>query len=181
MDVKNAIEKRRAYRSIEQVEITQDMIRDLATSASLAPSCYNNQPWRFVFVKSRSVLPKVFDALPKGNAWSKKASMIVAVYSLKELDCSIGDRTYYLFDTGMSVGFLMLRATEMGLVAHPIAGFDPEKVRNTIGLPDGSTLIALIVVGRHSDNINNDLSEWQREQESQRPPRKPFDEFCRIV
>ena len=30
MDVKEAIEKRRAYRSLESVEITEELVRDLA-------------------------------------------------------------------------------------------------------------------------------------------------------
>jgi nitroreductase len=50
MDVKRAIEERRAYRSLDPAGITDDLINDLAESARLAPSCFNNQPWRFVFV-----------------------------------------------------------------------------------------------------------------------------------
>lgn len=34
---------------------------------------------------------------------------------------------YYLFDAGMSVAFLILRATELGIVAHPIAGCREEQ------------------------------------------------------
>lgn len=44
MDVKEAIRERRAYRSLDPVEITESLIRDLAESAQLAPSCFNNQP-----------------------------------------------------------------------------------------------------------------------------------------
>ena len=181
MNVKEAIEKRRAYRSLERVEITDDMVRELAKSASLAPSCYNNQPWRFVFVKSPEMLERVFDALPRGNTWAKEASMIVAVYTKKEFDCVIDDRLYYLFDTGMAVAFMILRATEMGLVAHPIAGYKPDKVKSALNLPEGTELIALVIVGKHSDRISDVLSDWQREQELKRPDRKGFDEFCKIV
>ncbi|MCK4297935.1 MAG: nitroreductase family protein, partial [Planctomycetes bacterium] len=50
MEVREAIERRRAYRSLDPAPISDELIRDLAESASLAPSCFNNQPWRFVFV-----------------------------------------------------------------------------------------------------------------------------------
>jgi len=122
MDVKEAIEKRRAYRAIEPVDVTDELIRDLAYHASLAPSCYNNQPWRFVFVKSRGKLEELFGMLSSGNGWAKNASLIVAVYSMRDYDCVIKEREYYLFDTGMAVALMILRATELGLVAHPIAG-----------------------------------------------------------
>ncbi|MCK5260649.1 MAG: nitroreductase family protein [Thermoplasmatales archaeon] len=48
MDVKQAIIKRRAYRSLEPVEITEELIYDLAECARLTASCFNNQPWRYV-------------------------------------------------------------------------------------------------------------------------------------
>ncbi|MCF8008335.1 MAG: nitroreductase family protein [Halanaerobiales bacterium] len=50
MDVKEAIEKRRAYRSLEPVKIDKMLIKELSEAASLAPSCFNNQPWKYVFV-----------------------------------------------------------------------------------------------------------------------------------
>lgn len=181
INVREAIEKRRAYRSLEKVEITEDMIRDLSECAALAPSCFNNQPWRFVFVKSEEMLNKVFETLPQGNAWAKEASMIIAVYSQKDFDCVLDDRIYYLFDTGMAVAFMILRATELGLVAHPIAGYDPIKVKEILEIPENADLITLIIVGKKADKISDVLSEKQRAWEEKRPERKSFEEFCKIV
>ena len=67
MDVKDAIETRRAYRSLDPVEITEDLIRDLAGSARLAASCFNNQPWRFVFVYDPAVLKQMHGALSRAR------------------------------------------------------------------------------------------------------------------
>ena len=50
MDIIQTIRERRAYRSLEPVKITKELAKDLARSAQLAPSCFNNQPWRFDFV-----------------------------------------------------------------------------------------------------------------------------------
>ena len=50
MDVKKAITNRRAYRSLKAVEITEELIMDLAECAQITPSCFNNQPWRFLFL-----------------------------------------------------------------------------------------------------------------------------------
>ena len=177
MDVSEAIEKRRAYRSLSPVEITNDLIEDLALHAQLSPSCFNKQPWKFVFVHGEDNLSALHETLPKGNAWAKDGSMIIAAAAKKEDDCLIKGREYYLFDTGMAVAFLMLRATELGLVAHPIAGYDEAKVKDLLAVPEDMTVIALIIVGKHSDTISPALSEDQAASEEERPPRFPLADF----
>lgn len=129
MNVKEAIEKRRAYRSLEPAPVDENLIKDLAECAWLFCSCFNNQPWRYIFVYDKEVLKEMHSALSPGNEWSRAASMIIAVFSKPELDCIIKDRKYYLFDTGMATAAIILRATELGLVAHPIAGYSPRKQR----------------------------------------------------
>jgi nitroreductase len=177
MDVKEAIQKRRAYRSLDLVEITKDLITDLAGCAQLSASCNNNQSWRFVFVYEQEMLVKMYEVLSKGNAWAKSASMIIAVLSRKDYDCIIDDRDYFHFDTGMATAFLILRATELGLVAHPIAGYSPQKTRDVLGIPDDIEVITLVIVGKHAKTLNPVLSEKQISSEKERPERFPFEKF----
>lgn len=177
MDVKQAIETRRAYRSLVPVEITEDIINELSQAISLAPSCNNLQPARFVFVSDPDMLKKMHAALSKNNDWIQAASMIIAVFSKKDMDCVMGDgREYYLYDSGTAVGFLMLRATEMGLVAHPVAGYDPNKVREILGVPEDMTVITLVNVGKHAEFIGPLLTEKQAKIEKERPERLPYDQ-----
>jgi nitroreductase len=180
MSVKETIEIRRAYRSLDPIEISRDLIEDLAEIAKIAPSCANKQPWRFVFVYDKTILNKLFTALSKGNKWVEEASMIIAVFSEPESDCMIGERQYYLFDTGMATAFLILRATELGLVAHPIAGFKESLAKEILSIPKEKRLITLVVVGKHSEMINPILSDSMKLGENQRPPRKSIDEFIYI-
>ncbi len=170
MGVKEIIEKRRAYRSLVPVDISDDFIADLAKCASLAPSCFNRQPWRFVFVKSDEMKEKVRETLSRGNEWAKDGSLYVAVYSKKDFDCVYRGKEYFLFDTGIATAFLILRATELGYVAHPIAGFDDGRLKRILNIPDDMTLISLIVVGRHSG-----------EDEGKRPERLKMEEFAEVV
>jgi len=177
MEVKEAIQKRRAYRSLDPVDITEDLIRDLAGCAQLSASCNNNQSWRFVFVYEQEMLKKMHEVLSRGNAWAQSASMIIAVLSKKDYDCIIDDRVYHHFDTGMATAFLILRATELSLVAHPIAGYSPQKTREVLGIPDDIEVITLVIVGKHSKTINPILSEKQIALEKQRPERFPLEKF----
>jgi nitroreductase len=180
LDVKETIEKRRAYRSLEPVEITEELIHDLASHAQLSASCFNYQPWQYVFVYEKELLERMHGALSQGNEWAQAASMIIAVFGKKDDDCVIRDREYYLFDTGMATAFLILRATELDLVAHPIAGFSPKKTREILRIPDEMNVITLVIVGKKSGKMNPAMSEQQIEAETERPERKALREFVHI-
>jgi nitroreductase len=180
MDVKKAIKERRAYRSLDPVEITDELIRDFAHCAQIAPSCMNKQPWRFIFVRDKDKLEKLFTTLSKTNKWIERASMMIAVFSKPKLDCMIKERSYYLFDTGLATAFIILRATELGLVAHPIAGFNEKEAKEILDIPEEMTLITFVNIGKHSDKINPDLTENMKLGEKQRPPRKSLNEFSYI-
>lgn len=180
MEVREAIESRRAYRSLDPVEVTNELIRDLAECASLSASCFNNQPWRFVFIRDPGVLKEMHSALSRGNEWIHNASMIIAVFSRPEDDCKIRGRIYHHFDVGMATAFLILRATELGLVAHPIAGYREKRVKEVLGIPEDIQVITLVNVGRHSETILDSLSDQQKEWERVRPERLPFEEFAYV-
>jgi nitroreductase len=180
MDLRETIDERRAYRSLVPADIDRELIDELATAASLAPSCFNNQPWRFVFVVDYETRKHVFSSLSSGNRWAHDASMVVAVYAEADDDCVIDERHYYLFDTGMATAFLILRATDLGMVAHPIAGYNPDEVKKTLNIPEGATLITLVMVGRRTHDISPVLSEKQAAAETERPARKSFDEIASI-
>ena len=179
MHVKEAIEARRSYRAIEPIPITEKLITELVTAAQLMPSCYNKQPWRYGFISEPNQLKRIKnEALAEGNKpWTHPSSLIIVVYSAKDLDCVLGDREYYLFDTGLATGAMLLRATELGLVAHPIAGYDPDKVREITGIPDSYNVIALLIVGKKVETIPEFFTEWQIKSEHSRPARTPIDQF----
>ncbi len=177
MDLFDAMNTRRAYRSLDPIQITEEIVLELAESARIAPSCFNNQPWRYIFVYEEERLTEMFAALNRGNQWAERASLIIAVFSEPDLDCRIKGRDYFLYDTGTATGFLILRATEIGLVAHPIAGFDEQMVKEILHIPDYMTVITLLIVGKRAADINPVLSEKQLEWEKKRPKRIEVDEF----
>ena len=181
MEFSNLLEERRSYRSLEPVKIDESLIDKLANAIKLTPSCYNKQPWRFLFIYDKEILKKTFDALSEGNAWAKKASMIVAVLSQKDFDCVLpDDRTYYKFDTGMATGILLLKSTELGLVAHPIAGYNSEIIKQIFNIPQTIEVLALVIIGKRAKDISPELKDYQIESEKNRPERKENKDFIYI-
>lgn len=145
------IQTRRAYRALSEEPVAPEVLDRLVEAAHLAPSCSNNQPWRFVIAHGRS-LEQVKMALPGGNYWAKRAPAIIALASHRDLDCKLSDaRDYFLFGCGMATALLMIQATQMGLIAHPIAGYDPLAVKEALAIPSEYVLITLIVIGKHGD------------------------------
>jgi nitroreductase len=183
MELREAIDARRALRSFAPDPVPDELVHDVMERVRLAPSCFNNQPWRFVFVRSPGPLAAVKAALNRGNAWAREAPMIVAVLSRRDLDCVIESpdrppREYYRFDTGMAAAYLQLLLTEAGLVAHPIAGYSESVAALAVGAPEGMAVVTLVIVGRRSVEPSPLLSDTQRAVELARPRRKPADEIA---
>lgn len=171
-EINPLIRVRRAWRALSEEPLSEDEVTRLIEAAHLAPSCFNNQPWRFVVAQGER-LEAVKEALPGGNYWAKRAPVIIAVASQRDLDCKLSDnRDYFLFGCGLAVENLVLQATQMGLIAHPIAGYDPLKVKEALKIPADYVLITLVIVGRRGDV--NVLNEKHREIELGPRDRKPL-------
>ncbi len=165
------IEERRARRALSDEPIAEDVVERIMRAATYAPSCFNNQPWRLVAVNETEPLERVKTALTKGNYWAQTAPLIVLVATKHDLDCQLNDdRNYAMFDLGLAAENLILQRFKEGLIAHPVAGFNPEAAKKAMAIPPEYTLITLIIIGRPGDGSN--LNEKHREMEHDGRSRK---------
>lgn len=172
------IEARRARRAIDDTSIPAEVVERIITAATYAPSCNNNQPWRFVVVQRQEELEKVKESLSEGNYWAKRAPLIVLVLTQPELDCRLDDRRdYALFGTGLAVENLVLQAFKEGLIAHPIAGYKPVPIKEALGIPQELILITLIIIA--FPGAESFLSEKHLAKEHSPRTRKPREELIR--
>lgn len=155
--VVNLLEKRWSIRSISTENLEAGIVQDLIDAARLTPSCYNKQPWRFLFLESQEARDKGFEALAEGNyVWAVKAPLLIIGYSRPEDDCVLNDgREYHQFDLGMSVMNIMLTATEYDLVARPMAGFDASVLHDAFDIPRDYTILVVIAVGYPSNDTSH--------------------------
>jgi nitroreductase len=172
MDVSDAVQHRRALRAFDPRPVEDETVRTLVEAMRLAPSCNNNQPWRVVAC-SGPVLHKVKECLSRGNAWATAAPLILVLAAKPSEDCRMSEgRDYYQFGCGLAVGEMLLQATELGLVAHPIAGFDPVMARVVLGIPNDYVVVTFIICGYPGED-DSMLSDRQRAQQLLRPERRP--------
>ena len=78
-------------------------------------------------------------------------------------------------DVGLAMGNLLVQATALGLFVHQMAGFSPEKVRETYGVPEGFEPVAAIAIGY--GRAADELPEAFREFDLGARRRKPVNSF----
>ena len=178
-EIMTEIQIRRAYRSLVKDPVPRTDVESMIQAAHLAPSCFNYQPWRFVAVDDPNTLDQMHTMFGSSNRWMTQSPVIIAVCSQRDLDCKSSDnRDYFLFDSGIAVGFLLLQATRMGYIAHPVAGYKPVPIKGLLKIPPEYTLITLINVGRHGSDVSL-LDDEQKASETGPRIRKPLsDVFC---
>jgi nitroreductase len=147
----------------------------LFEAARWAPSCANSQPWRFVYARAGTPhFQRVFELLSEGNRpWCARAGALIVVLSKKTFDDGRTSPTHS-YDTGAAWMSLALQGSAMGLVVHGMAGFDYNRARVDLGVPEDYKVEAMIAVG-HPGNVE-DLPEQHRAREK-RSPRRPVREL----
>jgi len=177
MPLLTQIERRRALRALGEEGIPKETLLRLVEAAHLAPSCANTQPWRIVTVSTPAKLKELKTSLTGGNYWAQKASAIAAFVSQPDWDARLSHgRDYAFFDLGMAAMNYQLQAVEEGLIAHPIAGFDPVVAKSALGIPDPAVLMTLIVLGFPGDASH--LNERHLASEHSARTRKPLEDVA---
>lgn len=149
--------------AFKTVSITDEKLRELYDLLKWAPTAFNAQPARFVFVRSLEAKEKLKPALSSGNvSQSQSASVTVIVgYDTRFQDHLPTQFPVYdakpLFDgnpiltqataernSALQGAYLILAARALGLDAGPQSGFDANVV-NQAFFPDGRFKVNLLV------------------------------------
>jgi nitroreductase len=150
-------------RSMTGEEMDDDTIMSLFEAARWAPSSYNNQPWRFIYAKRNTPYwNRLFDLVAEPNkVWAKNAALIVVVVSNKHFDINGKYSITHQYDAGAAWENLALEASIRELVAHGMQGFDYERTRADLGIPDSFDVMAMIAIGKRGpkENLPKNLQE----------------------
>ncbi|EIJ42709.1 nitroreductase [Beggiatoa alba B18LD] len=151
----------RAYDSTKIV--SREQILALVEAARWAPSCFGDEPWRFVICDKNSnptAWQHAFDCLVEGNqVWVKNAPVIILATASDNFKHNGHANRWASYDTGAASENLCLQAVALGLVAHQMGGFDPAKAKTVFNIPDGITCMAMIAVGyqAEADTLTGDM------------------------
>ena len=157
--------RRWSPRAMSGAPVPLEELQRLFEAARWAPSSGNSQPWRFVVARrEQPAFERFFALLDEGNqVWCKNAAALLVVCATTQrvaADGSVRPLATHAFDTGSAWMSLALQATQQGLVAHGMEGFDKVKAAEVVNVPDGVTVICMVAIGLPGDPA--DLPEGKR-------------------
>jgi nitroreductase len=163
----------RAYDASKAV--TQTQIIALLEAARWAPSCFGDQPWRFI-VWDKNVddqaWQQAFDCIvPSNQTWAKDAPVLVLICADTLFSHNQTPNKWAQYDTGAAAVSLCLQATSMGLVTHQMGGFNGEKTREAFSIPAQYNPISMLAVGYEGDpnNLPDDLKARELAERKRKP------------
>ncbi len=131
--------------------ISQTHIIAMLEAARWAPSCYGDQPWRFVLCNKSADLAawqQAFECLaPSNQAWAKDAPALILACANTLFNHNQQPNRWAQYDTGAAVENLCLQASSMGLMTHQMGGFNAELSREKFNIPVQFTPMVMISVG----------------------------------
>jgi len=160
--------------------VPRETLLTLLEAARWAPSCFNDQPRYFLVFdgSDAEALERARRCLTPGNAWALKAPVLILSVSHESFEQNGKPNRWGQHDTGLATENLLLEATELGLAAHPMAGYDADLARNSFRIPDGFTPIAMIAIGYPYSGRLEELDEKLRAKELASRERKPISEIA---
>lgn len=164
--------RRWSPRAMSGESITQGEMLSLFEAARWAPSTYNEQEWRFLYaLRNKPDWPLFFDLLAEGNrVWCERAAMLCVITAHKVFGRNGQPNPVHVFDAGLAFENLALQGAAMGLVIHGMAGFDFEKARTALRVPEDYAVCAMFAAGRPGDPNALPAGLREREEPSQRKP-----------
>lgn len=174
--VHDLIRRRWSPRAISDRPVPKELLATLFEAARWAPSCYNEQPWRYLLATSENEEEhrRLAGLLTEGNAWARTAPALVLSVARATFTRNEAPNLHAFHDVGAATENLAIEAVNQGLVVHPMGGFRREQARDVLGIPPEWEPVAMIAIGYAGDPET--LPERLREVEMAPRERKPMAE-----
>lgn len=155
--------------------VSEKQIMALFEAARWSPSCYGDQPWRYIVCSKKTneqAWDNAFTCLSEGNqSWARNAPVLLIAIADSILSKNGNPNRWAQYDTGAATMSLCVQATELGLMVHQMGGFDAKKARNMFSIPDQFTPMAMMTVGYQMaiEEINDEIREREFSQRQRNP------------
>lgn len=149
-DVEALFVDRWSPRAMSGEAIEKEELMVLFEAARWAPSAFNLQPWRMLYALRDTPAWSVFCNLlvGKNQAWAANAGALVLFVSNKVNDRTGGPAKTHSFDAGAAWGSFALQGYIRGYAVHGMQGFDYDRARKDLSVPEAFQVEAMVAVGR---------------------------------
>lgn len=176
--VHDLIRARWSPRAFSGRDVSDADLKTVFEAARWAASSYNEQPWRFLVGRKSDpeAYGKILSVLaPFNQAWAKSAPVLFIMAAKRTFSHSGMQNLYAIHDAGQALAHIFLQATALGLHAHGMAGFDRDRARTELGIPDDYDFGAAVAIGYLGSP--DQLADQQRQSELASRTRKPLNEI----
>ena len=151
-------------------EVPKEDLMAMLEAARYAPSCFNEQPWRFILGRRGDEnYNKIKEALKDTNReWASSASVLMMILSRQKFEKNQKDNRWHLFDAGTAWGYFSLEAERRGLITHAMGGFSVDKIREAFEVTEDVSIIAAVAVGYYGDKATLSPENFKKEKPSPR-------------
>jgi nitroreductase len=152
-------------RSFSSTPVSDEDLQSLFEAARWAPSCYNEQPWFFIYAVTAEDRERFASALvEKNRRWAERAPVLIFLLARKRFELTGQENRHAPFDAGAAWMALALQARRRGLYSHGMAGFSQEKAYDLLEVsPEDFHIMAAIAVGHRGvpEVLPEDLLEME--------------------
>ncbi|PIQ26598.1 nitroreductase [bacterium (Candidatus Blackallbacteria) CG17_big_fil_post_rev_8_21_14_2_50_48_46] len=162
-------------------EIPAPLLAEVFEAARWAPSCFNEQPWRYlIFGKNDALRAEVEACLNPTNGWAAQASHLIVICALKTFSHNQKPNRHAAYDSGAASMALILQAQSRGLASHQMAGFKREELEKALQIPAESVeCLAIMALGYACEaEEKSGLSPEQLEKEKAPRQRKALEQIA---
>ena len=172
------IQERWSPCAFSRIDIEDFKLKAMLEAAGHAPSCFNEQPWMFIFAtcNEKDVFEDYLGFLSESNrVWAKSAYALIITFARTTFTHNGKPNRFALYDTGMAVTNLILQAMTFDIYVHQMAGYSVDKVKEYFKLGPDIEAISVMAVGYLGDGA--DLPPDIVKRDEHRRPKKPVNEY----
>lgn len=172
------LKRRWSPRAFQDRDVEPEKLAGLFEAARWAPSCFNDQPWFFLVASRREPerYQRLLDCLIQWNqTWARTAPVLMLSVARLTFQRNGSENRHAFHDVGLAMGNMLTQATSVGLYLHQMAGFDIDKARELLNIPDGFEPVAAVALGYLGDP--SQLPEKLEQRERQPRMRKNLQDF----
>ncbi len=165
-------------RAMSGEEISNEELMRLFEAARWAPSSFNAQQWRALYARRDSEhWPTFLGLLVEGNkTWAKNAAVLVLFISRTTFEYDGEPSTTHSYDCGAAWENFALQGFHQGFVVHGMEGFDYDRAKTELKIPDEFRVEAMAAVGK--PGTKETLPEKLRTKENPNDRRKLTESIC---
>jgi nitroreductase len=152
-------------RAFEAHEVKDQTVQKIVDAARWAPSCFNEQPWRFA-ISTQDTFDAFLSLLVEANrGWCQHASRLGFIAAKKNFSQNGKANQHAWFDCGAAWVSMAFQAQSLGLHMHAMAGIQKDKIISHFNMDtDQYDVVCGFALGKRSSDLST-LSEDMREKE----------------